>query len=137
AWSAMRPTTWSTAGPIWRDRRCGPASSGCRPRWRRTSAGAAARAELAAGVLLDVPEHRRRGGEQAVQPVLAVGDRLEAHAQVHMRADLQRALLHLRGDRLLLRRIGLAGELVAQGFQLGVAGPAEHRLVAGRIEEAE
>ena len=45
------------------------------------------------------------------------------------------AQLHGFGDRLLPGRVGLLGEGIAQLFHLGVARPAERRLLAARIEE--
>ena len=48
----------------------------------------------------------------------------------------RRRALHGLGDRLLLCRIGFLGEGVAQLLHLGVARPAEGRLVAARVEEA-
>ena len=56
---------------------------------------------------------------------LRIGDRLDVLADRNLRRELDDAQLHRFGNRLLLGRIGLAGEVVAQLLELRVAGPAE------------
>ena len=83
----------------------------------------------------DVPEHRRRRRQHAVH-VLAHRRAQVPLAQRNVRHHLALAHLHGLGDGLLLGRIGLAGEVIPQLLHLLVAGPAEHRLVAGGVHEA-
>ena len=70
-------------------------------------------------------------GEQPAH-ALAQRDRLDVLPELDVGRILDRAQLHGLGDRLLLAGIGLARERVAQLLHLGVARPAERRLVAAR-----
>ena len=85
-------------------------------------------------LLLDVPQRQRRRLQQAVD-VGADGRRRGELPQRHVRGIFQHAQLHGLGDLLLLGRIGLARESIAQLFQFDVARPAERGLVARGIEE--
>jgi len=57
-------------------------------------------------------------------------------AEWNMRHDFCLPCLHRFGDGLLLCRIGFASKIVPQLLDCLVAGPAEHRLVAGGVHEA-
>ena len=76
------------------------------------------------------------GRVQHAGDVLAHQRALIPLAERDVRDHLRLAHLHGLGDGLLLGRIGLARELVAQLLHLLVAGPAEHGLVAARVDEA-
>ena len=84
--------------------------------------------------LLDVPEHRDRRAEHALDS-LAHRERLPILADVDVGGIFGLAHLHRLGDRLLLGGIGLAREGVAQLLQFRVARPAERRLVAAGVDE--
>src|SRR5688572_4562328 len=84
-------------------------------------------------VLLDVPVNVA-SADHPSGDVLARGERVYVLAERRVRADLERAHLDRLGQRLLLAVVGLACELVAQLLDLGVARPAEPRLLAGSAE---
>jgi len=63
------------------------------------------------------------------------GERVGVLAERSVGRDLEGARLDLLGERLLLRVVGLARELVAQLLDLLVARPAEGRLVARGVDE--
>ena len=77
------------------------------------------------GLLLrQVPEDRERAADDIGQ-IRAPRCRLGPLATVTVGHDLHRPHLNRLRDGLLFGRIGFLGELVAQGFHLGVVGPAE------------
>src|ERR1051326_2928822 len=76
-------------------------------------------------VLAHAPEQRRRRGDPAAEPVLAVGERLVPLPDPHVGADFERPQLDLLGDLLLLGRVGLMREGAAQVLHFRVAGPAD------------
>src|SRR5262245_18844011 len=86
-----------------------------------------------AALLLHVPEHGHGRGDVALH-VLADGGTLVPLTDVDMGRILRHAHLHGLGDGLELGGVVLAGELVAQALDLLVARPAEHGLVAPRVE---
>src|SRR3989442_14698135 len=83
---------------------------------------------------LDVPEGRHRSLDHASH-VLANSDGAVPLAERDVGRVLREPHLHSLSDGFLLARVGLARELVAQLLHLLVAGPAEHRLVTGAVEE--
>src|SRR5690242_9800294 len=117
----------------------GVGASSRSPRRRSRSAasrqwpGAPSPGGAPAGLLLlaDVPPHRSRRLQPAFDAVLAIG----AERLVLAEHDILRLIHHAVGngerDRLLLVGVGLAGKGRAQLLHVGVARPAEPRLVAG------
>ena len=75
-------------------------------------------------------------GQPAFEPVLAVGAERLVLADRGVEALLDHAVGDRVAQRLLLVRIGLVQEGVAQLLHLGIARPAEPRLVAGAGGEA-
>src|SRR5690606_28623295 len=75
-------------------------------------------------LLLHVPQDEGRARQQA-DNLLAVGGGLEIFAQRDVVHHFIGALLHRRGDFLLLGRIGLAGIGIAELLDLRILGPAE------------
>src|SRR5882724_424167 len=86
-------------------------------------------------LLGDVPEDGHRRGHDPVH-VLTGRDRQIPLSERDVGRVQRLPDLHSLGDGLLLHRIGLARELLAQALDLLVARPAEHRLLAGGVHEA-
>src|SRR5687768_768215 len=86
-------------------------------------------------LLLDVPEHRRRSLQPAVDAVLAIGAEGLVLADDEVVTLLHHAVLNLERQLLLERLIGGARVVGAQLLQYLVARPAEPRLLAAAIGE--
>src|SRR5204863_8975442 len=95
------------------------------PKWRVNFMGSRPRRLL----LGHVPEHRHRRHHHTVD-FGAECKRLIILSEIDVGRMLGPVFLQLDDDLLLLRRIGLLGEPVAQLLDRLVARPAEHRLVA-------
>src|SRR5947209_16779373 len=74
--------------------------------------------------LFDIPEHRRRSAQYAFH-IASCRDRARILARWKIGAELIGALLHVRGDALLFRRIEFAGIGVTQLFDPGIVNPTQ------------
>src|SRR6185312_10911606 len=113
----------------------------CRSLRRRNPQGRRPLAERGAfpsvlRLFADVPHHRDGRRQPAFEAVLAIRPERLVQADRDEEALLDRAIGDREAQRLLLLRILLVQEGVAQLLHLGIARPAEPRLVAGARGEA-